>query len=87
MAGLTIRNFDEVLKRRLRVRAAENDRSMQDEAQEILRKALVNPRTTEDMILSIKRGFAEIGLVDVIVPSRNSEDPTIKFVFADDIED
>jgi plasmid stability protein len=40
MATLTVRNLDEVLVRRLRVRAAENGRSAEAEHREILRAAL-----------------------------------------------
>ena len=40
MASITVRNLEESLKRRLRVRAAENGRSMEREAREILRAAL-----------------------------------------------
>ncbi|WP_288431722.1 plasmid stabilization protein [uncultured Agrobacterium sp.] len=40
MASMTIRNIDEALKRRLRVRAAHHGRSMEDEARDILRAAL-----------------------------------------------
>ena len=40
MASITVRNLDEELKRRLRIRAAENGRSMQQEARDILRAAL-----------------------------------------------
>ena len=40
MASITVRNLEESLKRRLRVRAAENGRSMEQEAREILRAAL-----------------------------------------------
>ena len=40
MASLTIRNLDDRTKNRLRVRAAHNSRSMEDEARTILRKAL-----------------------------------------------
>ncbi len=40
MAGITVRNLDEDIRRRLRVRAAENGRSMEQEAREILRAAL-----------------------------------------------
>jgi plasmid stability protein len=43
MASITIRNLDDDLKRRLRVRAAENGRSMEEEAREILRQVLVPP--------------------------------------------
>ena len=52
MASLTIRKLDEALKKRLRLRAAQNSRSMEDEARTILRSAaaidgadLVTPRT------------------------------------------
>lgn len=40
MATLLIRRLDEDLKARLRVRAAENGRSMEEEARSILRRAL-----------------------------------------------
>lgn len=40
---LTVRNLDEVVKERLRVRAAENGRSMEAEARAILRDALLGP--------------------------------------------
>lgn len=40
MASITIRNLDDGLKRRLRIRAAENGRSMEQEARDILRAAL-----------------------------------------------
>ena len=40
MASITVRNIDENLKRRLRIRAAENGRSMEQEVREILAVAL-----------------------------------------------
>jgi plasmid stability protein len=40
MAALTIRNIDEVLKQRLRQRAATNNRSMEEEVRTILRTAV-----------------------------------------------
>ena len=36
MGSITIRNLDDDLKRRLRVRAAEHGRSMEEEVREIL---------------------------------------------------
>jgi plasmid stability protein len=42
MAMLTIRNLDDVLKARLRIRAAEHGLSMEEEARGILRDALVS---------------------------------------------
>ncbi|MCY4408944.1 MAG: hypothetical protein OXC27_00645 [Caldilineaceae bacterium] len=40
MASITVRNLDEDLKRRLRIRAARNERSMEQEVRDILRAAL-----------------------------------------------
>ena len=40
MASMTIRDLDDRLKRRLRVQAARNNRSMEEEARAILRAAL-----------------------------------------------
>ena len=44
MASITVRNLEEGLKRRLRIRAAENGRSMEQEARDILRAALDQER-------------------------------------------
>src|SRR5215470_10526371 len=57
MASITIRQLDDALKRRLRLRAARHGRSMEDEARVILRDAAVDdaesvwqprPRPRED---------------------------------------
>ena len=40
MASITIRNLDDDTKQRLRVRAAVNGRSMEEEAREILRRVM-----------------------------------------------
>jgi plasmid stability protein len=43
MSVLTVRNLDDDLKTRLRVRAAQHGRSMEAEAREILRESLDDP--------------------------------------------
>ena len=43
---LTVRNLDDIVKARLRVRAAQHGRSMEAEARAILRDALVGPPAT-----------------------------------------
>jgi len=40
MASMTIRDIDDSLKARLRLRAAKHGRTMEDEARDILRAAL-----------------------------------------------
>ena len=42
MAAITIRKLDEATKVRLRVRAAQHGRSMEEEAREILRLSLIH---------------------------------------------
>ena len=56
MSSITIRNLDDKLKRKLRLRAAEHDRSMEEEARDILRCALSEePRPAENLADSIRR--------------------------------
>jgi plasmid stability protein len=71
MASITIRNLDADLKSRLRVRAAEQGHSMEDEAREILRSALNSRRTpAPDLSAAIRARFAPLGGVDLPQPPR-----------------
>jgi antitoxin FitA len=74
MSSLTIRNLDDGLKRRLRVRAAEQNRSMEEEARDILRRALAAPSPAPDNLAdAIRRRVAEAGGgVDLELPPRGS---------------
>ncbi len=49
MNQLTIRGIDDDLKRQLRVRAAENGRSMEEEVRQILRHALGLPSPEDEL--------------------------------------
>ena len=55
MASITIRSLEDGLKTRLRIRAAERGRSMEEEARCILREALdqERPRTFADLAVEI----------------------------------
>jgi plasmid stability protein len=56
MPSLTIPNLDEELQRRLRLRAAEHSRSMEDEAHDILRCALSQePGVQENLADAMQR--------------------------------
>ncbi len=44
---ITVRNLDDIVKARLRLRAAQNGRSMEAEARAILRDALLEPGASE----------------------------------------
>jgi antitoxin FitA len=70
MASITIRNLDDSLKRRLRVRAAQHGRSMEEEAREILRQAVGQPGAPDNLGEAIHRRFAALGGVDLDLPPR-----------------
>ena len=61
MASITIRNLDDGFKRRLRVRAAENGRSMEEEAGEILRCTVGEAPPPKDLGRAIQARFAALG--------------------------
>ncbi len=66
MASMTIRNLDDRVKTRLRVRAAEHGRSMEDEAREILAAALAEERPRpSNLYEAIRARFAAAGGVDL----------------------
>lgn len=70
MASITIRNLDDHLKHRLRVQAAEHGRSMEEEARDILRKAVGKPTPTVNLGETIHRRFAALGGVELELPPR-----------------
>lgn len=62
MASMTIRNLDDSLKQRLRLRAAEHGRSMEDEARDILRVALsTSERQPGNLAAAIRARIAPTG--------------------------
>ncbi|MXX90755.1 MAG: plasmid stabilization protein [Boseongicola sp. SB0665_bin_10] len=71
MASITIRNLDDRLKRRLRVRAAEHGRSMEEEVRQILRQVVGPPAENGNLGEDIHRRFAAIGGVELELPDRD----------------
>ncbi len=78
MASLTIRDLEDAVKRRLRVRAAQHGRSMEEEARNILRAALVEvPRQPGNLAEAIRRRFAPLGGVELeIAPREKMREPS-----------
>ena len=71
MPTITIRDLDEALKRRLRLRAAARGRSMEEEARQILRAALSEAiRPAGDLAQRIRRRVATLGDVQLPIPPR-----------------
>jgi antitoxin FitA len=72
MATLTIRKLDEKTKADLRVRAAHNGRSMEEEAREILRSAVGVSPSPQNLAEAIRRRMAPFGGVELDLPRRDS---------------
>ncbi len=70
MASITIRNLDDEVKTRLRVRAAENHRSMEEEARQILREAVGRNTRPRNLTNAIRARIAPLGGVDLELPPR-----------------
>ena len=71
MASITIRNLDDEVKTRLRVRAAEHHRSMEEEVRVILRDAVNGGRTSpRDLAKFTRECFATLGGVELELPPR-----------------
>ena len=73
MASITIRRLDDEVKTRLRIRAAENGRSMEEEARTILREAVGPKPATEDLVSIIRRHFGPTNGVDLELPPRRPD--------------
>ncbi len=80
MASITIRRLPENTKRRLRIRAARNGRSMEQEARELLETALARTEAkSENLGEAIRQIFAPLGGVDLKLPPRGPiRDPRIR---------
>ena len=73
MASITIRNLDDGVKTRLRVRAAEHHRSMEEEVRIILRNAVDAPRVrSRDLAAFTRECFASVGGVELELPPRGA---------------
>ena len=71
MASITIRNLDEAVKRKLRLRAAQRNRSMEEEARDILRTVLAHePAPAENLADAIRRRVEPFGGFEMQLPPR-----------------
>ncbi len=70
MASITIRRLDESVKRKRRIRAASHGRSMEEEAREILKSALLPEQPPKNLGNAIRRRFARLGGVELEIPPR-----------------
>lgn len=70
MASITIRNLDDDIKQRLRVRAAGHGRSMEEEARDILRRVLDDAAPPRDLAAAIRARVTPAARVDLELPAR-----------------
>lgn len=71
MATMTIRNLDDDLKSRLRVRAARHGQSMEEEARSILRSALAaEPLSGRALVDDIRALVEPMGGIELDLPAR-----------------
>jgi plasmid stability protein len=71
MAALTIRDLDDELKARLRLRAARHGRSMEAEVRAILQETLARSEPLAGLGTRIHQRFADIGGAELELPDRH----------------
>lgn len=79
MASITIRNLEDDVKRRLRVRAAEHGRSMEEEARDILRQVVGQPSAPRNLGQAIHARFSALGGIDLPATQRGQTRPAPDF--------
>lgn len=70
MAALSIRDLDDAVKERLRIRAAQHGRSMESEIRAILAEAVDVPKQTAGLFTALLDRVAGLGGVDLDLPDR-----------------
>ena len=70
MAAVSIRDLDDGVKERLRIRAARNGRSMEAEMRVILAEAVSDPGERVGLFATLVERFADVGGVELDLPPR-----------------
>lgn len=72
MAALSIRNLDDDIRERLRVRAARNGRSMEAEVRAILVESVSPEHEEPNWAMVLHERFAALGGVELDIPPRST---------------
>ena len=72
MAALSIRDLDDGVRERLRVRAAQHGRSMEAEIRAILVDAVMDPGGAESLFDSLRARIGALGGVELELPDRTA---------------
>ena len=70
MAALSIRDLDDSVKERLRLRAARHGRSMEAEIRLILTAAATEEEPRTDLFSALTERFTQLGGIDLDLPAR-----------------
>jgi antitoxin FitA len=73
MVQITIRNVDEAVRLKLKVRAAAKGRSLEAELRDIITRAATEKPVVENVAQSIRKRFQSIGGVELDLPKRGVE--------------
>jgi antitoxin FitA len=80
MAAVSIRNLDDTVRERLRVRAAAHGRSMEAEMRAVLVEAVREPNDDEGLLDAQAARFGELGGVDLDLPPRSTGSRAVDFI-------
>jgi plasmid stability protein len=72
MAALSIRDLDDAVKEKLRIRAAQHGRSMEAEIRDILTAAVTEDAPPPDLFRALTERFNRLGGVDLELPDRST---------------
>lgn len=70
MASITIRNLEDEIKQRLRVRAAMHGHSMEEEARDILRRVMGEGAPPQDLAAAIRARTSSSARAELDLPPR-----------------
>jgi antitoxin FitA len=72
MAAVSIRDLDDSVREKLRIRAARHGRSMEAEMRVILTAAVIDEETRPSLFNALVDRFARLGGVDLDLPKRDT---------------
>ena len=72
MAALSIRDLDDSVKEKLRLRAAQHGRSMEAEVRAILTTAVADEAPRTNLFAALTERFARLGGADLDLPPRST---------------
>lgn len=72
LAALSIRNLDDQVRERLRIRAAAHGRSMEAEIRSILAEAVSEPGDSVGLFTTLMDRFGNLGGVELELPARST---------------